>query len=375
MDSKLLKTKFAHAEKANNETVFKQHKDLCENSVLIDLINALSQMVVVLNKERQIIYANNQFIEFLELKEQKSVIGKRPGEAINCIYSDLEDGGCGTSEFCRTCGAVNSILEAQKEGVKSTKECKILIHDNNALDIQVTSTPYKFKEETLTLYSINDISAEKRRQTLERVFFHDVLNSAGGISGLSAIIKDLKDPDEIAEISQMINRSAENLIEEVQMQRQLNAAERGELNINITESNSQTLLKQVAELYSKHDITNGKFISIDKASQEFQFKTDMVLCRRIIGNMLKNALEATHHGYKVTLSSFIKDDKYYFSVHNDSYIDRTNQLQLFKRSFSTKGVGRGIGTYSMKLFGEKYLKGKVWFESTREDGTTFYLKL
>mgnify|MGYP006293419399 CR=1 len=39
-------------------------------------------------------------------------------------------------------------------------------------------------------------------------------------------------------------------------------------------------------------------------------------------------------------------------------------MLLFKRSFSTKGVGRGIGTYSMKLFGEKYLKGKVDFKNS-----------
>jgi len=51
------------------------------------------------------------------------------------------------------------------------------------------------------------------------------------------------------------------------------------------------------------------------------------------------------------------------------------QLQLFKRSFSTKGIGRGIGTYSMKLFGEKYLKGRVGFESTEENGTTFFIEI
>ena len=47
------------------------------------------------------------------------------------------------------------------------------------------------------------------------------------------------------------------------------------------------------------------------------------------------------------------------------------QLQIFQRSFSTKGNGRGLGTYSMKLFTEKYLQGRVSFESTEEEGTTF----
>jgi len=48
---------------------------------------------------------------------------------------------------------------------------------------------------------------------------------------------------------------------------------------------------------------------------------------------------------------------------------------LFQRSFSSKGSGRGLGTYSMKLFGEKYLDGEVSFESDRIKGTTFTISL
>jgi sensor histidine kinase regulating citrate/malate metabolism len=48
---------------------------------------------------------------------------------------------------------------------------------------------------------------------------------------------------------------------------------------------------------------------------------------------------------------------------------------LFRRSFSTKGRGRGIGTYSMKLLGEKYLKGRVWFTSSPNAGTTFFIEV
>lgn len=91
--------------------------------------------------------------------------------------------------------------------------------------------------------------------------------------------------------------------------------------------------------------------------------------------MLKNALEASLLNSKVTLSVVKNESSALFSVHNNSYIDADTQLQLFKRSFTTKGVGRGLGTYSMKLFGEKYLKGSVWFESKQDLGTTFYIEL
>jgi sensor histidine kinase regulating citrate/malate metabolism len=50
---------------------------------------------------------------------------------------------------------------------------------------------------------------------------------------------------------------------------------------------------------------------------------------------------------------------------------RNVQLQVFQRSFSTKGADRGLGTYSIKLLTERYLNGKVWFTTSPEGGTTF----
>jgi signal transduction histidine kinase len=51
------------------------------------------------------------------------------------------------------------------------------------------------------------------------------------------------------------------------------------------------------------------------------------------------------------------------------------QMQIFQRSFSTKGKGRGIGTYSIKLLTETYLGGKVSFRSEERHGTTFRIDL
>jgi CheY-like chemotaxis protein len=47
------------------------------------------------------------------------------------------------------------------------------------------------------------------------------------------------------------------------------------------------------------------------------------------------------------------------------------QLQIFQRSFSTKGSGRGLGTYSIKLLAERYSKGRVSFATSPEEGTVF----
>ena len=162
------------------------------------------------------------------------------------------------------------------------------------------------------------------------------------------------------------------MIEEIQSQRQLNAAERGDLKLINSEINSLSALKEVIELYSRYDMVKDKNVVIDPTSDEAIIVSDKILVRRILGNMLKNALEASLPQATITLKCSKKENGIEFSVHNSSFIPREIQHQVFQRSFSTKGSGRGIGTYSMKLLGENYLEGKVWFKSTPEQGTTFY---
>jgi sensor histidine kinase regulating citrate/malate metabolism len=62
-------------------------------------------------------------------------------------------------------------------------------------------------------------------------------------------------------------------------------------------------------------------------------------------------------------------------VNNPTFMPRDVQLQVFKRSFSTKGAGRGIGTYSMRLLASRYLGGTVDFTTSEADGTTFRVRL
>jgi signal transduction histidine kinase len=90
--------------------------------------------------------------------------------------------------------------------------------------------------------------------------------------------------------------------------------------------------------------------------------------------MIKNALESSNDGDRVTVGSRFKDNGIEFYIHNNGFMPDEVQLQIFQRSFSTKGAGRGLGTYSMKLLSEKYLRGKILFESSEGNGTTFYAR-
>ncbi len=374
MRNNVITTEFAMAERESVKIVEQQCNIFRQNKLYAKILDSVSDKLVVLNDKRQIVYSNEEFTKSIGFPNNKLLFGHRIGEVLNCTNAFKSEGGCGTTKFCSTCGAVNAMLEVKPEQ-SSEKECRIRTNRNDAFDFRVKATLFNIDNETLTIFIIKDISDEKRKQTLDRIFFHDVLNSAGGISGLSSLMPEIKDTAEMKEIAEMISRASENLISEIQGQRYYTAAENGDLTVEATEIESFKILKDLADLYSRHEIVADKFISISSDSENIIVETDPILLRRIIGNMIKNAIEASMPASVVTISSAHKNGIVRFTVHNTTYIPNDVQLQLFQRSFTTKGIGRGIGTYSMKLLGENYLKGKVGFESTKQNGTTFYIEI
>jgi sensor histidine kinase regulating citrate/malate metabolism len=92
-------------------------------------------------------------------------------------------------------------------------------------------------------------------------------------------------------------------------------------------------------------------------------------------NLARNAFEATRAPEVVTLGATTVGEKAVFTVHSPGVMSRAVQMQMFQRSFSTKGTGRGIGTYSVRLLTENYLGGSVDFTSVEESGTTFRIHL
>jgi signal transduction histidine kinase len=242
-------------------------------------------------------------------------------------------------------------------------------------DLNIISTPISFNGDTFYVLVLQDISDEKRRAALERIFFHDLLNSVGGLSGLLTMLKENRDHEDAAELINLSEEISRNILEEIMMQRQIRAAESGELKVRIEKANSIELLDTAIMKISFHE--SGKQRSVIKSGESvnIDFDTDSILLQRVLINLLKNALEATPENGVVMTGTSLDADKIIFWVKNDQVMSKDVQMQLFQRSFSTKGEGRGLGTYSIRLLTENYLGGKVSFVSNETDGTIFSIEL
>jgi signal transduction histidine kinase len=139
---------------------------------------------------------------------------------------------------------------------------------------------------------------------------------------------------------------------------------------------SRELVERLVEKFQGQEAARGRSIEVAGFSETFTFVSDDSLVLRVLGNMLKNALEASPEGAVVTVGFRpVEGGRVRFEVHNAGAIPPEVAAQVFHRSFSTKGSGRGLGTWGMKLLGEEHLGGTVGFTSAAAEGTTFSLVL
>lgn len=361
-------------QRASIEELYKQSLYFSGQWPLQYFTDSLSEYVAVLNTNRQIVFCNQSFINFLGVESANDLIGKRPGEAFHCIHADQHKSGCGASEFCTMCGAYRAVSKSQK-GSTAQQECRIIREpDSSALDLQVRAAPLTVDNQFFTIFSLTDISSEKRRKALEGVFFHDVLNIVGGLVGYTELLQE-STPEEMKQFAPIIHQLGLELADQIKAQYELSEAEHNEFTVNIEAVHSLSLLETIRAMYLRHSSAQNKTIIINQKSDDFICATDERLLKRIIGNLVKNALEATPEMDVVTVGCKRRDNDIQFWVRNSSVIPQNVQLQIFQRSFSTKGDGRGFGTYSVKLFTERYLKGKASFVSNQDDGTIFTITL
>ena len=319
---------FAPSLQANLLKARCQNAKLAEYPWLQGLARAVNDPLVILNEDRRVIKANQVLLDLFGLDAESQVLG--------------------------------TLLDIRDPQDFATREEAIRV---DGLDYLIVT--------------IIDRRDETRRRNLEKVFLHDILNTAGGVQGLSEVMAEAE-PGEMEMLKDSVKHLADQLVDEITAQRDFLSAEKGDLHVDPRPVNAQELAGMVTQRYRNHPAAGDRQIVLAAAEGPVQLRTDPTLLLRILGNMVKNALEACRDGAVVTVSYGLDSGKpghVWFAVHNPGFIPAEIQSRIFTRSFSTKGAGRGLGTYGMRLLAERFLGGRVEFRSHPADGTTFRVSL
>jgi signal transduction histidine kinase len=221
------------------------------------------------------------------------------------------------------------------------------------------------------LLMLKDISDHKRKETTERIVFSDVLST---LTTVSELMSNREQSYGLSLIAGLQGK-ATLAVAELCRFRDLSLAEAGRLTPEPTEFDVSEFMNETADFSSVH--CPDKQIRCNLAVPEnLTIRTDRVLLGHSLTNLIDNALEATKPNGEIWISASDTGRHLTISVQNPEPMSRAIQIQIFRRSFSTKGEpGRGLGTYATRLFVEKYLGGNVSFTSSAELGTTFLIEV
>lgn len=226
----------------------------------------------------------------------------------------------------------------------------------------------------VTVYLLTELQeARLRRRLFERLFFHDLLNLAGSLRGFAELLQNDELPER-RQVVDLLHGAAERIIDEIETQRLVTSVEGGELQVDLEKVSTRSLLETALAIYRLHPCAEGRSLALAATAEEFELQTDPSLMTRILGNLIKNALEATPVGGLVSADCRRRESMVEFRVCNPGVIDPAVRVRLFAPNPSAKGAGRGLGTYSIRLLCEA-LGGQVGCTSQAETGTVFTVTL
>jgi signal transduction histidine kinase len=367
-------THFLPAARAAPERLAREIARAAESPLISALLQATGTAAVVLDPTRQIVAVNARYLELVGVRDPARMLGLRPGEALDCVYAGDAPGGCGTSRACPSCGTALAILVAQQRGRIETRRSVLAIGGRAPAShgFVARAAPVELDGQRFALLTLEDVSAERRRVRLGRVFAHDLSNLAAGLHSAAEELGAC----EGAEGAHDLRTLSEQLVRTVQLERALSSERVTGYRAAPEPVPLEPLVDLLVRSADRHPSAAGRRIEVRLPEDHVTIVTDRTLVHHVVSGMLVNALEATRPGGGILLEAMVREEAIAFRVWNAGAIPAAVVPRVFQRYFSTKdGAGRGQGTYAMKRFGEAHLGGAVSFATSARDGTWFELRL
>lgn len=244
---------------------------------------------------------------------------------------------------------------------------------------------YTVKKRTNELNSA--LKKAKESDHLKSVFLrnlsHEIRTPMNGINGFSLLLKDDQlDSSSRNRYVDLVISSSQQLLSIVDNILSVSLLETGQDKPKISKVNINELLDDLYLMFSKSlDEKNIKFELIKSVDDEsVTIQTDRTKIRQVLSNILGNAVKFTTSG-SIKYGYVLKDKFIEFFIEDTGIgIDMKLKEQIYKlfsqednsskRRYDGAGLGLSIAKGYVELLG-----GKIYFESKKGKGTTFYFTI
>jgi PAS domain S-box-containing protein len=258
-------------------------------------------------------------------------------------------------------------------------------------DWDAEGNPIRF---TGTHYDITELkNIQKKAQAAEKAkseflanMSHEIRTPMNGVIGMIQLLQQTDLTDEQKDMLNTIHASGESLVSILNDVLDISKIESGRFELEKRNFDLGECIHSLVNLHQAKAKENGTSIEIGHNCQKDNwFVGDVTRIRQIIANYISNAIKFTKDG-KVEVGCEItkcESDECDIIIHvkddgigiNDSDRDKLfNAFVQADTSITRKYGGTGLGlAISSKL--AKLMGGKVYFESKKNEGSTFFLEL
>ncbi len=132
--------------------------------------------------------------------------------------------------------------------------------------------------------------------------------------------------------------------------------------------------KVIEEVMLIVPVESNHQVIFDIATDLPAFSSDFSMLKRIITNLVQNAIQAMPTSGNLTIHAYHKDSRIFISVEDTGIgIPEEIKSKIFMPMMTTKSKGQGLGLAVVKRLVEA-LNGKISFESQERKGTTFTIE-
>lgn len=226
-----------------------------------------------------------------------------------------------------------------------------------------------------------DVTAHRRlerlRRDLERLTRHDLRSPLGAVVGYCDLLLDDQTLSaENKEMVRRIQRSGERMAGMIENSLDLYRMEEGRFVMRPEPVDLCALLRAIAEETDPLCAATGLSLAVEGcASGPFFVSGSGQLLESMIGNLVRNALEASPRNAVVRVDFSRSEGSAHISVHNDGVIPdgvRQRFFEPYVTAGKTKGIG--LGAYGARLIARAH-GGDIAVRSTPEEGTILTVTL
>jgi NtrC-family two-component system sensor histidine kinase KinB len=219
------------------------------------------------------------------------------------------------------------------------------------------------------------------RTDMTSMIFHDLRSPLGNIiSSLEVLQGSFDDDDEtIQSVLSIASRSSRRASRLVESLLDLDRLETEKAVLDKTEASIGALIAEAVEEIHPTAEARGQFLRMNLATRLPTVSMDVDMIRRVLINLLENAVKYTRAGDHIDVTAMEADDQLRVSVRdNGPGISEQDRERIFDKFFRLSGESRpkglGLGLAFCRLAVEAH-GGRIWVDSEEGMGSTFTFTL